>query len=129
VAYHRRRRLTLLDEVVQFTLVVRRCRRPSGVRYRRAYRPAVEGALARPHGERGLDVIALVGQLRDREHRSVSEIHQELERRGVVLARSLLSATSETANASTTADRFVPRSTAATTRSRKSAEHGFIPQA
>src|SRR5215216_2594142 len=86
VAYHGRRRLTRLDEVVQFTLVVRRCRTPSCRRYLRAYRPEEEGALALPHGEFGLDVIALVGQLRYREHRSVPEIHRELGRRGVVLA-------------------------------------------
>ena len=86
VAYHSRRRLTLLDEVVQFTLVVRRCRTASCVRYRRSYRPEEEGALALPQGEFGLDVIALVGQLRYREHRSVPEIHQELGKRGVVLA-------------------------------------------
>jgi hypothetical protein len=85
VAYHSRRRLTLLDGVVQFTLVVRRCRTPSCVRYRRAYRPEEEGALALPHGEFGLDVIALVGQLRYREHRSVPEIHQELGKRDIVL--------------------------------------------
>ena len=86
MAYHNRRRLTLLEEVVQYTLVIRRCRTPSCVRYRRAYRPEEEGALALPHGEFGLDVIALVGQLRYREHRSVPEIHQELGKRGVVLA-------------------------------------------
>ena len=85
VAYHSRRRLTLLDEVVQYTLVIRRCRTASCARYRRAYRPEEEGALALPNGEFGLDVIALVGQLRYREHRSVPEIHQELGRRGVVL--------------------------------------------
>ncbi len=86
VAYHSRRRLTLLEEVVQYTVVVRRCRRPSCVRYRRAYRPEEEGALALPHGEFGLDVIALAGQLRYREHRSVPEIHQALRQQGVVLA-------------------------------------------
>src|SRR3954470_10836760 len=86
VAYHNRRRLTFLDEVVQFTLVIRRCRTPSCARYRRAYRPEEEGALALPHGEFGLDVIALVGQLRYREHRSVPEIHQEVGKRGVMLA-------------------------------------------
>ena len=85
VAYHGRRRLTLLDGVVQFTLVIRRCRATSCTRYRRAYRPEEEGALALPHGEFGLDVIALVGQLRYREHRSVPEVHRELGRRGVVL--------------------------------------------
>ncbi len=86
VAYHSRRCLTLLDEVVQLTLVVRRCRSPSCARYRRSYRPEEEGALALPHGEFGLEVIALVGQLRYREHRSVPEIHRALRERGVVLA-------------------------------------------
>jgi hypothetical protein len=86
VAYLNRRRLTFLDEVVPFTVVVRRCRAPSCARYRRAYRPEEEGALALPHGEFGLDVIALVGQLRYREHRSVPEIHRQLGERGVVLA-------------------------------------------
>jgi hypothetical protein len=86
VGYHSRRRLTLLDEVVQLTLVVRRCRTPSCVRYRRPYRPEEEGALALPHGEFGLDVIALVGQLRYREHRSVPELHRELVGRGIAIA-------------------------------------------
>jgi hypothetical protein len=86
VAYHSRRRLTLLDEVVQFTLVVRRCRTQSCAQFRRPYRPEAEGAWALPHGEFGLDVIALVGQRRYRDHRSVPEIHQELVARGVVVA-------------------------------------------
>src|SRR5687767_16028567 len=59
VAYHSRRRLTFLDEVVQFTLVIRRCRTPSCARYQRAYRPEEEGALALPHGEVGLDVTVV----------------------------------------------------------------------
>src|SRR3954447_788078 len=38
-----------------------------------------------------MDVIALVGALRYREHRSVPEIHQELSRRGVAICeRSVL---------------------------------------
>jgi hypothetical protein len=86
VAYHSRRRLTTLDEVVQLTLVVRRCRTPACPWYRRPYRPEEESALALPHGEFGLDVLALVGQQRYREHRSVPEIHQALVARGVVVA-------------------------------------------
>jgi hypothetical protein len=86
VAYHSRRRLTTLEEGVQLTLVVRRCRTPTCARYRRPYRPEEESALALPHGEFGLDVIALVGQQRYREHRSVPEIHQALVARGVVVA-------------------------------------------
>ncbi len=86
VAYHSRRRLTLLDEVLQLTLVVRRCRTRSCARYGRPYRPEAEGAWALPHGEFGLDVIALVGQRRYRDYRSVPEIHQELIARGLVIA-------------------------------------------
>jgi hypothetical protein len=86
VAYHSRRRLTTLDEVVQLTLVVRRCRTPACARFRRPYRPEAESALGLPHGEFGLDVIALVGRLRYWEHRSVPEIHQELVARGVAVA-------------------------------------------
>ena len=36
---------------------------------------------------------------------------------------------SDTRNVTTTSDRFVPRSTAPTTRERKSSEYGFIPEA
>ena len=86
VAYHNRRRLTFLEEVVQFTLVVRRCRTPSCPRYRRACRPEEEGALALAHGEFGLAVSALVGQVRYREHPSAPEVHRELGKRGIVLA-------------------------------------------
>ena len=86
VAYHSRRRWTLLEEVVPDTVVVRRCGTPACARSRRAYRPAEEGALAPRHGEFGLDGIALVGQLREREHRSVPELDQALEHRGVVIA-------------------------------------------
>jgi hypothetical protein len=75
-----------LDEVVQLTLVVRRCRTRSCAQSGRPYRPEAEGALALPHGEFGLDVIALVGQRRYRDYRSVPEIHQELVARGLVIA-------------------------------------------
>src|SRR5262249_55276623 len=41
---------------------------------------------ALPHGEFGLDVIALVGALRFREHRTVPKIHLGLRARGLVIA-------------------------------------------
>jgi hypothetical protein len=53
---------------------------------RKLCRPEEEGAWALPHGEFGFDVIALVGQLRYGQHRSIPEIHQELCARGVVIA-------------------------------------------
>jgi hypothetical protein len=51
-----------------------------------AYRPEAEGAIALPRHEFGLDVIALVGVFRHREHRSVPEIHAILRQRGVAIA-------------------------------------------
>jgi len=41
-----------------------------------------EGQWALPHGEFGLDVIALVGILRYTSHQSIPEIHQALCDRG-----------------------------------------------
>jgi hypothetical protein len=86
VAYHSVRTIMTLDGLTQLSLVVRHCQNPACPRYRRAYRPEAEGTWALPHGEFGLDVIALVGALRFAEHRSVPEIHQALKARGVRIA-------------------------------------------
>jgi hypothetical protein len=86
VAYHDRRTVATLDGLYDLTLVVRLCREPACPRYRRPYRPEEEGSWALPHGEFGLDVIALVGALRYGEHRSVPEIHRSLVARGVPIA-------------------------------------------
>jgi hypothetical protein len=51
--------------------------------YHVAYRPEEEGSWALPHGEFGLEVIALIGRWRFREHRSVPEMHRLLLSRGV----------------------------------------------
>jgi hypothetical protein len=89
--YANYRTVTTLDAILRLTVHVRRCHNPACSRYRRPYRPEAEPHFALPHHEFGLDVIALVGRLRHAEHRSVPEIHQELTRRGVVLAqRSVL---------------------------------------
>lgn len=83
VAYHVHRTLMTLQGLCDLTIVVRRCRNQACSRYQQPYRPEEEGRWALPHGECGLDVIALVGRLRYREHRSVSEIHQHLKERQV----------------------------------------------
>src|ERR1700692_3805639 len=83
VAYHTERTILTLQGLYQIRLVVRRCRNQQCSRYQQPYRPEEEGRWALPHGECGLDVIALIGTLRYREHRSVPEIHQELKARGV----------------------------------------------
>src|SRR5829696_1881854 len=84
--YENRRTLVLLTGAVRLRLQIRRCEREGCARYRVAYRPEAEGAIALPQHEFGLDVIALVGVLRHREHRSVPEIHAILRQRGVAIA-------------------------------------------
>ncbi len=86
VAYHDRRTVATLDGLYDLTVVVRLCREPACPWYRRPYRPEEEGGWALPHGEFGLDVIALVGALRYGEHRSVPEIHRALVARGLAIA-------------------------------------------
>ena len=86
VAYHRGRTVTTLESVSRLALTVVHCHNPACSRFERPYRPEEEGAGALPHHEFGLDVIALIGTLRYREHRSVPEIHQALRERQVTIA-------------------------------------------
>lgn len=83
VSYHAHRTVTKLDGLWKLTIVVRRCIQPECPRYHVAYRPEEEGQWALPHGECGLEVIALIGRWRFREHRSVPEMHRALLSRGV----------------------------------------------
>src|SRR4029079_4304718 len=84
--YDNRRTVTTLAGLVRLRLRIRRCEDPGCVRYRRPYRPEAEAALVLPQHEFGLDVIALVGAWRYREHKSVPEIHRGLRERGVAIA-------------------------------------------
>jgi hypothetical protein len=86
IAYHEHRRVVRLDGVWRLTLRVRRCPNPACPAYHRPYVPEEAGAWALPQAEFGLDVLALVGQLRYREQRSVPQIHQTLRERGVDIA-------------------------------------------
>jgi hypothetical protein len=81
------RTVSRLDGVLRLALRVRRCHTTDCPLRLRPYRPEAEGRLALPHHEFGLDVLALVGRLRHADHRSTTEIHQELVRRGLVLAQ------------------------------------------
>ena len=69
--------------MVQLRLKVRRCAALACERCCQPYRSEAEGKWALPQYEFGLDVIALVGSLRYQEHRSVPQIHQVLESKGV----------------------------------------------
>src|SRR5260370_20960871 len=86
VAYHGHRDVMTLSGQWHLRLVIHQCVQPDCHNYHRRYRPEEEGRWALPHGEFGLDVIALIGQWRFREHRSVPEMHQALQARGVNIA-------------------------------------------
>jgi hypothetical protein len=85
-AYHNYRTVTTLTGILRLTLKIRRCVTPACPQFQKPYRPEAEGRLALPKHEFGLDVITLVGTLRYAQHRSLPEIHQELERRRVAIA-------------------------------------------
>lgn len=84
--YDNFRTVSTLSGVVRLTLRIRRCSNLECERYHKPYRPEAECRWVLPAHEFGLDVIALVGALRYRAHRSVPEIHAELVRRGVSIA-------------------------------------------
>jgi len=84
--YVNRRTVATLDGVARLNLTVRRCRNESCEAVRRPYRPEAEGRFALPRHEFGFDVLALVGRLRYREHRSVPEMHAHLTARGLAVA-------------------------------------------
>src|ERR671937_2505365 len=85
IRYDNHRTVATLGGLVRLRLKIRRCERPGCARRHMPYRPESEGAIALPQHEFGLDVIALVGALRYRQHRSVPEIHRALRERGVVI--------------------------------------------
>src|SRR3954467_15335780 len=84
--YENRRHVVTLSGGVRLRLRIRRCEHAGCPRFHVPYRPEAESALALPQQEFGLDVIALVGVLCHREHRSVPEIHAALRARGVEIA-------------------------------------------
>ena len=86
MTHHNARRLILLTGSVKYTLKVRQCRNPTCSAYKKALRPEAEGALALPHNEYGLDVLALIGALRYGQHRTVPEIHAMLMERHIEIS-------------------------------------------
>lgn len=86
-AYVSHRTVCTLEGLTQLRLHVRRCSNASCSLYHRPYRPEQEGRIALTQHEFGLDVIALIGALRYRFHRSVPEIHAELRQRGVAVCQ------------------------------------------
>jgi hypothetical protein len=64
VAYHCRRKVMTLEGLWQLRVVMCQCPIPTCSRYHVRYHPEEEGRWALPHGEFGLDVIALIGAWR-----------------------------------------------------------------
>ncbi len=89
--YDNYRRVRTLTGVVQLQLKVRRCPNQDCERFHQPYRPESEGKWALPQHEFGLDVVALVGTLRYQEHRSVPQIHQQLQQRGLCVCERTVS--------------------------------------
>lgn len=86
VSNHGHRSVATLSGQWRLTLVIRHCIQPDCPNYHKRLRPEEEGRWALPHGEFGLEIIALIGTLRFREHRSVPEMHQALQARGISIA-------------------------------------------
>ena len=86
IRYENRRTLVTLTGSIRLRLKICRCETLGCPRFHKPYRPESEGTLALPQHEFGLDVVALVGVLRHREHRSVPEIHAALTARSVAIA-------------------------------------------
>lgn len=86
-AYTGHRTVSTLNGITGLQLYVRCCQQVDCPRYRRPCRPEEEGRVALPQHEFGLDVIALVGELRYRQHRSVPEIHLALRDRGLCICQ------------------------------------------
>src|SRR5215212_2239816 len=84
--YDNQRTVVTLGGLVHLRLQIRRCETPGCQHHRRPYRPEGEGSLVLPRHEFGLDIIALIGTLRYREHKSVPEMHGVLRERGVAIA-------------------------------------------
>jgi hypothetical protein len=60
MGHHSHQTITTLQGVTRLTLKVYRCRNKECLRFHQPTRPEEEGIWALPHGEFGLDVIALV---------------------------------------------------------------------
>jgi hypothetical protein len=86
IAYNTRRKVVTLEGIFQLRVAISQCHSPMCARYHVRSHPEEEGRWALPHGEFGLDIIALIGTWRFREHRSVPEMHQRLQARGLVIS-------------------------------------------
>lgn len=81
--YTKRRLVATLAGVVRLEVRICLCVNPACESYRHPCHPEEEGRLVLPFYGYGLDVVALIGTLRYREHESVPQIHARLLDRGL----------------------------------------------
>jgi Transposase, Mutator family len=84
--YTNTRTIATLEGVTRLHLTIRRCRNETCSQVRKPYRPEAEGRFALPRHEYGFDILAHVGRLRYREHRSIPEIHAQLRERKILVS-------------------------------------------
>lgn len=89
--YDNYRTVRTLSGVVRLRLKIRRCYNKDCEKLGSVYRPEAEGKWALPQHEFGLDVVVLVGALRYGQHRSVPEIHQQLQGRDICIGQRSVS--------------------------------------
>ena len=67
IAYNTRRKVVTLEGIFQLRIAISQCHTPTCPRYHVRSHPEEEGRWALPHGEFGLDIIALIGFWRFRD--------------------------------------------------------------
>lgn len=81
------RKVATLEGLVRLKVSIGRCENRACARCHRPYHPAEEGRWVLPHYEYGLDVVALIGALRYRDHTSAPQIHDALLARHVQISQ------------------------------------------
>lgn len=85
IACQNKRHLLTLEGRIALLIPVRRCIHAACPAYKKPVRPWDEGTLALPLSETGLDLVAFVGHSRYHHHKSLKQIHQDLQQRGLPL--------------------------------------------
>ena len=87
VVYHKQRMVVTMKGLQRLRLVMKRCLSPGCRGHSPVIRPEEVGKWVLPESEIGLDVIAQIGAWRYQDQRSVPQMHQLLQERGVSISQ------------------------------------------
>lgn len=87
IGYTSWRKVATLAGMLCLKVSIGRCENRTCARYHRALHPPEAGRVVLPHYEYGLDVVALIGALRDREQARAPQIHAALLARHVQISQ------------------------------------------